>query len=90
MPKKTVSEIEKELKLLKSDLDSLKEEDSRLYKEISRLSPKNKSWYKSFGVWLAIILTLAVIYLVYVFYMSETGHNVILPEFLNWKLTGQQ
>jgi uncharacterized membrane protein YukC len=89
MPKKTVSEIEKELELLKSDLDSLKEEDSRLYKEISRLSPKNKSWYTSFGVWLAIILTLIAIYLVYVFYMSETGHNVVLPEFLTWRLTGQ-
>lgn len=85
MPKKTVSEIEKELELLKSDLDNLKEEDSRLYKEISRLLPRNKSWYTSFGVWLAIILTLIAIYLVYVFYMAETGHNVILPEILDWQ-----
>ena len=91
MPKKTINELQTELDGLKSDFDNLREENTRLYKEIkSASSPKYKPWYTSAGVWLAIILTLAMIYLLYVFYMAEIGHNVILPEFLNWKLTGQQ
>jgi len=85
MPKKTVSEIEQELELLKSDLNDLKEENNRLRKEISRLLFNNKPWYTSFGIWMAIILTLIVIYLVYVFYMAETGHTVKLPEILDWQ-----
>jgi len=91
MPKKTINDLQNELDSLKSNLDNLREENTRLYRELkSALNKKSKPkpWYTSAGVWLAILLTLVMIYLVYVFYMSETGHNVILPEFLNWNLTG--
>jgi len=79
MPKKTINELQTELDGLKSDFDNLRRE----IKSVS--SPKYKPWYTSAGVWLAIILTLIAIYLVYVFYMAETGHNVILPEILDWR-----
>jgi uncharacterized membrane protein YukC len=91
MPKKTINDLQNDLDSLKSNFNDFKEENTRLYKELKAVSnPKQNPWYASAGVWLAILLTLAMIYLVYVFYMSETGHNVILPEFLNWKLTGQR
>ena len=86
MPKKTINELQTEIDGLKSDFDNLREENTRLYREIKSVSsPKYKPWYTSAGVWLAIILTLIAIYLVYVFYMAETGHNVILPEILDWR-----
>jgi len=90
MPKKTINDLQSELDNLRANVDDLREENTRLYRELkAALDKKSKPWYTSAGIWLAILLTLIMIYLVYVFYMSETGHNVILPEFLNWQLTGQ-
>jgi len=83
MPKKTISDLQNELDSLKSNLDNLREENTRLYRELkAALNKKSKPWYTSAGVWLAILLTLTMIYVVYVFYMSETGHTVVLPEFM--------
>lgn len=83
MPKKTVSELQDEIDKLKTELNNRCEENTRLYKELKKvINPEPKPWYTSFGVWLAILLTLIVLYLVYVFYMAETDHNVILPDFL--------
>lgn len=47
---------------------------------------KNKSWYKSLAVWIAIFLTIATLYLCYVFISSEYGKNIQLPEFLNYEI----
>lgn len=83
MPKKTVSELQDEVNRLRDELNARCEENTRLYKELKKVvNPEPKPWYMSIGVWLAILLTLIVLYLVYVFYMAETGHNVILPDFL--------
>jgi len=37
---------------------------------------RHKPWYKSFGVWLALILTLAMLYCIYLLYMKGTGHVI--------------
>lgn len=83
MPKKTVTELQDEIDRLRDELNAKYEENARLYKELKKIvNPEPKPWYTSFGIWLAILLTLIALYLVYVFYMAETGHHVILPDFL--------
>lgn len=47
---------------------------------------KNKSWYKSPAVWIAILLTITVLYLVYIFIAFESGKNIKVPEFLNCEI----
>lgn len=47
---------------------------------------KNKSWYKSLAVWIAILLTITVLYLVYIFIAFESGKNIKVPEFLNCEI----
>ncbi len=49
----------------------------------SRYHSEPQPWYKSFGVWLAILLVTIMIYLIYIFYMSETGHTIKIPDILN-------
>jgi|GEM_PF-3650166 len=83
MPKKTINDLQSELDNLRANVDDLREENTRLYRELkAALDKKSKPWYTSAGIWLAILLTLIMIYLVYVFYMSETGHSVVLPGFM--------
>jgi hypothetical protein len=43
---------------------------------LERLHPKPRHWYTSFGVWLAIILTLVMIYLIWLTYQWSTGHII--------------
>ncbi|MFA5306535.1 MAG: hypothetical protein WC365_03735 [Candidatus Babeliales bacterium] len=40
-------------------------------------------WYTSIGIWLAIILVLGMLYLIWLMYQQYTGHFIRLPEFLN-------
>lgn len=70
MTKKTLKDLEADIIELQSQVDQLFKKEPE------------KPWYMSFGVWLAIILTIIAIYLAYVFYMSETGHTVIIPAIL--------
>ena len=59
-------------------------EDHKILRDIyGYLHPVPKPWYTSPGIWLAIILTLIMFYLLYAFYMSETGHTVRLPDWFN-------
>lgn len=41
--------------------------------------PSPQKWFKSWGVWLAIGLTMIALYGVYLFYMAEHGKKVVLP-----------
>lgn len=60
---------------------SLEERIKVLEKQAQKLE-KSTPWYQSFGVWLSIILVMAMCYAIYVFYMSEHGKTVILPEWM--------
>ena len=40
------------------------------------LIPVRKPWFTSIGIWFAIILTLAMLYMIFLLYMKETGHHV--------------
>lgn len=35
----------------------------------------SQPWYKSFGVWLAIVLALLVLVIIYIFYLSTLGYT---------------
>jgi hypothetical protein len=37
---------------------------------------RQKHWYRSVGVWMATILTLIVLYLVYLLWQKSTGHII--------------
>jgi hypothetical protein len=56
---------------------------SELSNRISNLEhpPKlrGQSWYKSIGVWIALILALAMIYGIYLFYMTQNGKVIRFP-----------
>lgn len=41
-----------------------------------------KPWYTSFGIWLAIILVLLALLIIYVFYLSTLGYTT--PYLPNW------
>lgn len=41
-----------------------------------------KPWYTSFGVWFAIVLTLLVLAIVYIFYLSTLGYTT--PYLPSW------
>ena len=43
---------------------------------------EKKPWYKSAGIWFAIILVGIVIYAVFLFYMQQKGYNIRLPNFM--------
>ena len=48
-------------------------------KRLEGYHPKPKPWYRHFGVWLAIVLTLGMLYMVYCFWMVESGYDLVLP-----------
>ena len=41
--------------------------------------PAPQKWFKSWGVWLAVGLTIAALYGVYLFWMAEHGKKIVLP-----------
>ena len=43
---------------------------------------ERKPWYKSAGIWFAIILVVIVLYAVFLFYMQQKGYNIRLPNFM--------
>ncbi len=52
----------------------------QIEKQLEQLKPKpSKSWYTSFGVWIAVLLTAVTLILVYFFYLSEQGWTMLLP-----------
>jgi len=79
-----VVKFQSQIQLLRQDIFDTMEEDRKIMKDLyGYLHPVIKPWYTSPAVWLAIILTLAMFYLLYAFYMSETGHTVRLPDWFN-------
>lgn len=79
-----ISPFEKEMIIVKQELDKFYDENVQLRKEFYEYThPKIKPWYTSPGIWAAMALTLLTIYLVYVFYMSEKGYIIRLPDWLN-------
>ena len=61
--------------------ESLEERIKALEKQ-SRKLEKSTPWYQSLGICLSIILVCTMVYIIYVFYMSEHGKIVILPEWM--------
>lgn len=74
--------LEEEVACLDGEAASLK---STVNKLKAKVYPEIKPWYTSFGIWLALALTACSLYLVFVFYMSQTGHHVVMPAwFFQW------
>ena len=47
------------------------------------LVPKpDKPWYQSIGVWIAILLTIGIFVAIYIFYLTEHGYGLLLPEWM--------
>jgi len=79
-----IVKFQNQVQLLRQDLFEAMEEDHKMLKDLhGYIYPVPKPWYTSPGIWLAIILTLVMFYALYAFYMSETGHTVRLPDWLN-------
>ena len=79
-----IVKFQNQVQLLRQDIFEAMKEDHKMLEDLhSYLHPVSKPWYVSPGIWLAIILTLIMFYLLYSFYMSETGHIVRLPDWLN-------
>ena len=81
-----IQEYKRELQLIQQQISDQQEQAKKLETRLeSYVNPKSKPWYTSWGIWLAILLTIVVLYLSYAFYMSETGHKVTLPSwFIQW------
>jgi len=76
-PSKTqelITQIESKEKNLELRIAELEKQAQKL----AKVTP----WYQSFGVWLSIILVCVMAYVIYVFYMSENGKTVIIPEWM--------
>ena len=79
-----ITKFQYHLMQIQESLLDRQNEDHKILRDIyGYLHPVPRPWYTSPGIWLAIILTLIMFYLLYAFYMSETGHTVRLPDWLN-------
>ena len=59
----------------------LKSELADIEKRVTQLEPKPaKHWYKQFGVWFSILLTLLMLGMIYIFIMYEHGYHLIIPK----------
>ncbi len=67
---------------LECTVTGLGNEVQQLENRLDKAFPKPKPWYTSFGVWFALLLALGMIYLVWVFYMGETGHSIKVPSWM--------
>lgn len=81
--------VQQEYQLLDSEVQRLGQENLIMAKALKKMKedhfPDPQPWYASWGVWLAIFLTLGAMYLAFAFYMSETGHHVVIPRwFIDW------
>lgn len=87
MTKKTVA---KEEPVENPEIDQVKKDIGWLKNELSRLEsllpekPDFKTWYSSPAVWLALVLVIAMLGMIAIFYITETGHAV---KILNWTIT---
>lgn len=68
---------------LECTVTGLENEVQQLERKWNKAFPKPRPWYTSFGVWFALLLVLGMIYLVWLFYMGETGHSIKIPRWLN-------
>ncbi len=48
-----------------------------------KLDPPNKKWYKSFGIWVSLLLVIGLLYFIYLWIMTERGFNVRLPGWIH-------
>lgn len=67
--------------LATSKLEGLEQRVKNLEDNCIAIRPE-KPWYKSPGVWIGIICFILLVYLLYVFYMSELGYTIRVPQFL--------
>lgn len=77
---------------LRADKESLEKRVNDLTELYKKEHPEPKPWYLSFGVWLAIICGIIVIYLCYQFYVSQGGFPREITNFFLWVkyyITGQ-
>ena len=58
-----------------SEIQSLRRKIDTLEKPLS-----NKPWYMSFGIWLAIFCGIALVFILYIFYLSQNGWTFNLPQ----------
>lgn len=55
----------------------------RIVKIEKSICKPSQPWYTSFGVWFAIVLTLLVLLIIYVFYLSTLGYTTLyLPSWM--------
>ena len=55
---------------------------NKITKIEKRLNVNNKPWYKSVGIWLAIVSVVLMLYIIYMFYMTEHGYGIALPQWM--------
>lgn len=83
MVKKTEKPESPEITEVKNQIGWLKAELSRL-ESLIPLPPDLKSWYTSPAIWLALLLTLIMLALIVIFYITESGHSI---KILNYIIT---
>jgi len=44
-----------------------------------KVQKPKKPWYKSIGMWFVLLLGLAMVYGIYLFWMAEQGKKIVLP-----------
>ena len=55
----------------------------QLERQLEKLKPRlPKPWYTDISIWISILLVLIVLILVYIFYLTEMGWTVLLPEWM--------
>lgn len=80
-PSKT-QELQTEIEQLKTDYGSrIKNLEETIKTTIikSRKLERPTQWYEYFGYFILVLMVIGMLYLIWLFYMTEQGHNVILP-----------
>lgn len=70
-------DIYKELDYCLSKIEELEKKLNNISKPLP-----NKSWYKSIGIWLSIILIVLMLIVIYIFYLTNIGYGIILPAWM--------
>ena len=64
-------------------IDSLELRIVSLDYQVRALTPRpRKAWYKEAGTWIAILLTIGMIGLIYLLWLDQQGIHLIIPKWL--------
>lgn len=76
-PSKT-QELQTEIEQLKTNYDTrIKNLEEKIAQ--SRKLERPTQWYEYIGYIILVLMVIGMLYLIWLFYMTEQGHNVVLP-----------